>query len=121
MGRRAHKPDPAQRRQVEAMAAYGIPEYDIARVLAVDPKTLRKHYRDELGASDFPEAPLAISRLLPPYNDAADFGDVSTRILELAGLLREAEQHREIALVTLEGADDHAAHQRLPLRDLSYL
>jgi hypothetical protein len=48
MGRRAHKPDPAQRRQVEAMAAYGIPEADIARVVGVDPKTLRKHYRDEL-------------------------------------------------------------------------
>ena len=48
MGRRAHKPDPAQRRQVEAMAAYGIPEQDIARVLSVDPKTLRKHYREEL-------------------------------------------------------------------------
>ena len=37
-----------QRRQVEAMAAYGIPETDIARVVGVDPKTLRKHYRDEL-------------------------------------------------------------------------
>jgi hypothetical protein len=48
MGRRAHKPDPLQRRQVEAMAAYGIPEFDIARVVGVDPKTLRKHYRDEL-------------------------------------------------------------------------
>ena len=48
MGRRAHKPDPAQRRQVEAMAAYGIPEEDIARVVSIDPKTLRKHYRDEL-------------------------------------------------------------------------
>src|SRR5215217_3579360 len=48
MGRRAHKPDPAQRRRVEAMAAYGIPEIDIARVVGVDPKTLRKHYRDEL-------------------------------------------------------------------------
>ena len=30
------------------MAAYGIPEIDIARVVGVDPKTLRKHYRDEL-------------------------------------------------------------------------
>ena len=30
------------------MAAYGIPEADIARTLGVDPKTLRKHYRDEL-------------------------------------------------------------------------
>jgi hypothetical protein len=48
MGRRAHRADPAQRRQVEAMSAYGIPEIDIAGVLGVDPKTLRKHYRDEL-------------------------------------------------------------------------
>jgi hypothetical protein len=48
MGRRSHKPDPSQRRQVEAMAAYGIPEPDIARVTGVDPKTLRKHYREEL-------------------------------------------------------------------------
>src|SRR3954462_1750667 len=30
------------------MAAYGIPEPNIARVVGVDPKTLRKHYRDEL-------------------------------------------------------------------------
>src|SRR5687767_5705888 len=48
MGRRAHKPDPAQRRQVEAMAAYGIPETDISRVVGIDAKTLRKHYREEL-------------------------------------------------------------------------
>ena len=48
MGRPAHKPDPAQRRQVEAMAAYGIPEVDISRVVGVDSKTLRKHYREEL-------------------------------------------------------------------------
>src|SRR5262245_15463218 len=48
MGRRAHKPDPAKRRQVEAMAAYGIPEVDIGRVLGIDAKTLRKYYREEL-------------------------------------------------------------------------
>src|SRR3954454_17951575 len=48
MGRRAHKPDPAQRKQVEAMAAYGIPAQDISRVVGVDAKTLRKHYREEL-------------------------------------------------------------------------
>ena len=48
MGRRAHRPDPSQRRQVEAMAAYGIPETDISRVIGVDPKTLRKCYREEL-------------------------------------------------------------------------
>jgi hypothetical protein len=30
------------------MAAYGVPETDIARVLGIDAKTLRKHYREEL-------------------------------------------------------------------------
>ena len=48
MGRRAHQPDMASRRQVEAMAGYGVPETDIAGVIGIDPKTLRRHYRDEL-------------------------------------------------------------------------
>jgi hypothetical protein len=30
------------------LAAYGIPEPDIAEMLKIDPKTLRKHYRQEL-------------------------------------------------------------------------
>jgi ABC-type branched-subunit amino acid transport system substrate-binding protein len=48
MSRQSHKPDPAVRRQVETLAAYGIPEHEISRVVGIDPKTLRKHYRDEL-------------------------------------------------------------------------
>ncbi len=48
MARPAHQPDPVQRRQVEAMAAYGIPSTDIAQVVGIDPKTLRKCYREEL-------------------------------------------------------------------------
>ena len=48
MVRKAHGPNDGTRRQVEAMAAYGIPEWDIARVLGIDPKTLRKHYAEEL-------------------------------------------------------------------------
>lgn len=48
MGRPAHRPDDSQRRQVEALAGYGIPEADIAGVVGVDAKTLRKHYRNEL-------------------------------------------------------------------------
>jgi hypothetical protein len=48
MGRKAHQPDPVTRRQVEAMAAYGIPETDIATVVEIDPKSLRRHYRREL-------------------------------------------------------------------------
>jgi hypothetical protein len=52
MGRRAHRPDPSQRRQVEALAAYGIPEADISGVVGIDPKTLRKYYRDELNLGE---------------------------------------------------------------------
>ena len=48
MARPAHKPDPSVRRQVEAMAGYGVPEADIAGVVGISPKTLRKHYRGEL-------------------------------------------------------------------------
>ncbi|WP_287194244.1 hypothetical protein [Mesorhizobium sp.] len=48
MPRPGHKPDEASRRQVEALAGYGVPEPGIAAMIAVDPKTLRKHYRHEL-------------------------------------------------------------------------
>ena len=48
MPRPSHRPDPQTRRQVEALAGYGVPESDIAGVVGVSPKTLRKHYRSEL-------------------------------------------------------------------------
>ena len=48
MGRPSHKPEPITRRQVEAMAGYGVPEADIAGMIGIDAKTLRKHYRSEL-------------------------------------------------------------------------
>ena len=48
MGRPAHTPTESERRQVEALAGFGIPETDIAGLIGCDPKTLRKHYREEL-------------------------------------------------------------------------
>lgn len=48
MARAAHAPDPVTRRQVEAMAGYGVPEHEIAGIVGIDAKTLRKHYREEL-------------------------------------------------------------------------
>jgi hypothetical protein len=44
----AHKPTDQQRATVKAMSAYGIPQEQVARVLDIDSKTLRLHYRDEL-------------------------------------------------------------------------
>jgi hypothetical protein len=48
MARPPHQPDASFRRQVEALAGYGIPETEIAGLIGIDPKTLRKHYRHEL-------------------------------------------------------------------------
>jgi hypothetical protein len=48
MARPVWAPTDAQRRQAETMAAYGIPEADIARVLGVSKPTLRKHCGIEL-------------------------------------------------------------------------
>ena len=47
-GRPAFEPTDAQRRQVKAMAAYGVPEFDIAKVIGIAEKTLRKHFWQEL-------------------------------------------------------------------------
>ncbi|MEX0406774.1 hypothetical protein ABGN05_13975 [Aquibium sp. LZ166] len=48
MPRPRHQPDPQQCRQVEALAGYGTPEHEIAAMIGIDPKTLRRHYRQEL-------------------------------------------------------------------------
>lgn len=48
MARPRHEPDPAQRRQVETLSGYGIPEAEIAGLIGIDAKTLRRHYRAEL-------------------------------------------------------------------------
>ena len=51
-GRPSFDPDAEQRKTVNAMAGYGIPQDDIARVIGVDPKTLRKHFRNELDTGE---------------------------------------------------------------------
>lgn len=41
-------PTDEQRKNVEAMSGYGVPQDDIACILDIDTKTLRKHFRREL-------------------------------------------------------------------------
>jgi hypothetical protein len=53
MSRRRHAPDPASRRQVEAMAGFGMPEAGIARMIGVDATTLQKRYPEELAIGEF--------------------------------------------------------------------
>ena len=92
MGRRAHKPDPAQRRQVEAMAAYGIPAEDISRVVGIDPKSLRKHYRDELDLGET-KANAQVAGFL--FNSAKS-GNVSAQIFWLKTRARWRETPLEL-------------------------
>lgn len=91
MGRKAHHPEPAQRRQVETMVAYGIPEPDISRVLSIDPKTLRKHYRDELDLGAI-KANAQVAGFL--FNSARN-GNVSAQIFWLKTRARWKETPTE--------------------------
>src|SRR3954464_8381401 len=92
MGRRAHKPDAAQRRQVEAMAAYGIPAHDISRVVGIDAKTLRKHYRDELDLGET-KANAQVAGFL--FNSARN-GNVTAQIFWLKTRARWREAPMEL-------------------------
>jgi hypothetical protein len=47
-----HQPSEALRRQVRALAAYGIPQDEIARVVGLSKPTLEKHYRPELDRAE---------------------------------------------------------------------
>lgn len=43
-----HEPTDMMRQTVQLHATMGTPQDDIARLIGIDPKTLRLHYRDEL-------------------------------------------------------------------------
>lgn len=50
-GRPPHEPTEATRETVKLQAVIGTPQDVIASLLGIDPKTLRKHYREELDHS----------------------------------------------------------------------
>lgn len=47
-GRPPHHPGRTDRRVVQVLAGGGVSQLEISRVLEIDPKTLRRHYRREL-------------------------------------------------------------------------
>ncbi|MES2531939.1 MAG: hypothetical protein V4636_12955 [Pseudomonadota bacterium] len=48
MGNPKYVPDDKARSKVEMLSAVGVPHDDIARMIGIDPKTLRLHFREEL-------------------------------------------------------------------------
>jgi len=89
-GKPEHKPTKAKRDTVAMHAMVGTPQEDIARVLGIDPKTLRKHYRDDLDLATA-SANADIGGAL--YRQAID-GNVSAQIFWLktrAGFREKSE------------------------------
>jgi hypothetical protein len=114
MGRPAHKPDPVTRRQVEAMAAYGLPEPNIAEIVGIDPKTLRKHYRHELDNGQV-KATAKVAESL--FRKATGEGPQSVTAaifwLKTKGGWREAPQDHRVGLYDLRKVTDEELDRRI--------
>ena len=48
LGRPPHGPTDETRTLVESLSGFGIPQEEIARLVGIDPKTLRFHYADQI-------------------------------------------------------------------------
>jgi hypothetical protein len=114
MARRSHTPDPLLRRQVEALAGYGVPEADIARVLVVDPKTLRKHYREELDTGQIKAtAKVAESLFRKATSDGVQSVTAAIFWLKTRGGWRETPQTHQVGLYDLSRIPDEELERML--------
>lgn len=109
MGRPQHEPTEQQRGTVRAMAAYGVPEEDIAKVIGIDPKTLRKHYRRELDTAHV-EATAKVAQSL--YSQATG-GNVAAAIFWMKARAGWSERIR----TEVTGADGAAVTLQVKIVD----
>jgi hypothetical protein len=107
MARKRHEPDLFHRRQVEAMAGYGVPEADIARVVGIDPKTLRKHYREELDTGQIKAtAKVAESLFRKATGDGSQSVTAAIFWLKTRGGWRETPQSHQVAVTDVTKLTD---------------
>ena len=89
------------------MAACGVPEVDIARVVDIDPKTLRKHYRDELDTGHIKAtAKVAESLFRKATSDGAQSVTAAIFWLKTRGGWREPPQSHQVGLYDLSRYTD---------------
>lgn len=79
MSRTPHQVTPETAAQVEALAGYGVRQDEIAAYLGIDPKTLRKHYREQLDKGEI-RANVDVARAL---HKQATEGNVTAAIFWL--------------------------------------
>lgn len=89
MPRIAHEPTPEQRQLVQLHATIGTDQNEIARIIGIDPKTLRKYYRDELDLA-MAKANATIGGAL--FNKAKS-GDTAAMIFWMKTRARWRERH----------------------------
>src|SRR4051812_20219773 len=86
-----YEPSEEQRRTVRAMAGFGVPQPDIATFLRIDPKTLRKYYRDELDQG-VTEAKVKVAQSL--FNMATKSHNVAAAIFWMKARAGWSERQR---------------------------
>ena len=98
------------------MTAYGVPESDIARVIGIDPKTLRKHYRDELDTGQIKAtARVAESLFRKATSDGPQSVTAEIFWLKTKGGWRETPQTHEVGLFDLNRVTDQELAKMLEL------
>ncbi|MCR0985287.1 hypothetical protein [Roseomonas populi] len=100
-----------QRRTVRAMSGYGVPHDNIATLLRIDPKTLRKHFRWELDSGSI-EATAKVGQSL--YRMATEGGSVAAAIFWMKARAGWREKHD--VTVQAEMADPDGARHRIAKR-----
>ena len=98
-----HNPTNEQRKTVEALAGYGVPELNIASVIGIDPKTLRKHYRHELDTA-FITANARVAQSL--FKMATEGQNVAAAIFWMKARAKWTEK-QSIEVTTLSKLPEH--------------
>ncbi len=96
------------------MAAYGLPELNIAEIVGIDPKTLRKHYRHELDNGQVKAtAKVAESLFRKATGEAPQSVTAAIFWLKTKGGWRETPQSHQVAHYDLSHFTDEELEQIL--------
>ena len=103
-------PTEEQRRTVRAMSGYGIPQTDIATILEIDAKTLRKHFRRELDRGSI-EATTKVAQTL--FSMATSGQNTAAAIFWMKARAgwREKQEIVLSAKPVIEMSDEELAHE----------
>lgn len=109
----AHEPTEASRKQVEALASYGVPQEQIAKVIGISDRTLRTHYADVLATAAIRANSLVAQSLFTKATKGEGSASVTAAIFWLKTRARWRERHEitgldggPIQMMDLSGLSD---------------